>query len=256
MLEVVIEQEGPFDIVMIDPAFAYLGGDSNSQADVSHFMRELLNPLLHKHDVGMVLLHHTNKPLRGKEKDGWSAGDFAYLGAGSAEWINPARAALALRSIGSDRVFELRAAKRGRRLGWQDDDGNPTNVRYIAHHDEPGVICWRKATAEEVAEVMQPNDGRGRPRKCDLIEVLHCIDANEGQNQGFFKSLIADRLGCSQTAVHGALMSCIEKGWVSEEKTAGGKAYSVTGKGQAESKTKPSTIGWNKGVQKTSENHF
>lgn len=248
-LEGLLMDKGPFDMVIVDPAFAYLGGDSNSQADVSHFMRELLNPLLQKHNVGMILCHHTNKPLRGKEKDGWAAGDFAYLGAGSAEWINPARAALALRSIGSDRVFELRAAKRGRRLGWQDADGNPTNVKYIAHHDEPGVICWRYATENEVAEVLDQGGG-GRPRKCDLGEVLHCIGANGGKNQGYFKSLIADRLGCSQTAVHNALVTCLEKHWVSELRLGGGKCYSLTEAGKKEALTKSAAIDWNNGDQK------
>jgi hypothetical protein len=62
---------------------AYLGGDSNSQKDVSHFMRELMNPLLQRHQVGMILAHHTDKPFRGKKKDHWEAGDYAYLGAGS-----------------------------------------------------------------------------------------------------------------------------------------------------------------------------
>jgi RecA-family ATPase len=62
---------------------AYLGGDSNSQKDVSHFMRELLNPLLQRHQVGMILAHHTDKPFRGKKKDHWEAGDYAYLGASS-----------------------------------------------------------------------------------------------------------------------------------------------------------------------------
>jgi RecA-family ATPase len=80
MLDVILQEKGPFDLVMVDPAFAYLGGDSNSQKDVSRFMRELLNPLLQKHQVGMVLAHHTNKPLRGKEKESWAAGDYAYLG--------------------------------------------------------------------------------------------------------------------------------------------------------------------------------
>ena len=68
MLDALLTEHGPFDIVIVDPAFAYLGGDSNSQKDVSHFMRELLNPLLQRHQVGLVLAHHTNKPLRGRKR--------------------------------------------------------------------------------------------------------------------------------------------------------------------------------------------
>jgi hypothetical protein len=251
MLDVLLEKEGPFDLVIVDPAFAYLGGDSNSQADVSHFMRELLNPLLHKHNVGMILCHHTNKPLRGKEKDGWAAGDFAYLGAGSAEWINPARAALAIRSIGSDRVFELRAAKRGRRLGWKDADGVPTNVRFIAHHDEPGVICWREATAEEVEEVFAQASGGGtgtvgRPRKCGTPEVLHCIRAMPGENQAFYKTKVAVALGCSGNAVQNTLLECLARNLVEASQKGLQKLYSLTPKGQDEARHQPSAIDWNK----------
>ncbi|HNQ90214.1 MAG TPA: AAA family ATPase, partial [Verrucomicrobiota bacterium] len=36
-LDALLTEHGPFDLVMVDPAFAYLGGDSNSQKDVSRF---------------------------------------------------------------------------------------------------------------------------------------------------------------------------------------------------------------------------
>ncbi len=245
MLEAILEQEGPFDLVIVDPAFAYLGGDSNSQADVSHFMRELLNPLLHKHDVGMILCHHTNKPLKGKEKDGWAAGDFAYLGAGSAEWINPARAALALRSIGSDRVFELRAAKRGRRLGWQDAEGQPTNAQYIAHHDDPGVICWRQATVEEVEEVMaQASGGGGRAKKCGLADVLNCIRARPNENQAYYKTRVAIALGCSGNLVQQTIVDAVADGLIDESKKGIQKCYSLTEDGTNLAKQHPSAVDW------------
>ncbi len=234
----------PFDLVIVDPAFAYLGGDSNSQKDVSHFMRELLNPLLQKHRVGMMLMHHTNKPLRGKEKDSWAAGDFAYLGAGSAEWINPARAALAIRSLGSDTVFELRAPKRGRRLRWTDANGDPTNVQYIAHHGEPGVICWRLATEAEVEELQ--SDGKsGRPKKCELVEVLHCIKARENRNQAYYTGKASRIIGCSETAVQNAIKTAIDRGYVRFKESGREKLYSLTSKGENMTKETPSTRFWN-----------
>lgn len=184
-LDALLTEHGPFDLALVDPAFAYLGGDSNSQKDVSKFMREMLNPLLQRHQVGLILAHHTNKPLRGKEKDTWTAGDFAYLGAGSAEWVNPARAALALRSIGSDTVFELRAAKRGRRLRWVDAAGQSTNAQYIAHDLEVGIICWRKANQAEV-DVIMAEEFPERPQKVPLTDLLHCIGNEEKQNQSYY----------------------------------------------------------------------
>lgn len=148
-LEALLAKHGTFDLVIADPALAYVGGDSNSQKDVGHFMRELLTPILHRQNVGMILSHHVNKPSKGMDKDNWKAGDFAYLGAGSAEWINPARAALAIRSIGSDTVFELRAVKRGTRLRWQNANSVATLTRFISHHGDPGVICWREVEESE-----------------------------------------------------------------------------------------------------------
>ena len=139
------------DLLWIDPALAYLGGEANSQKDVGGFLRNMLNPLLHQFDCGCVVVHHTNKPPTGKEKPDWQAGDFAYLGGGSAEWANWARAVIVLRSVGSHSVFELRAAKRGPRLRWREPDGStPCFTKMIAHATEPGVICWREAEAEEV----------------------------------------------------------------------------------------------------------
>jgi AAA domain len=243
-LDALLTEHGPFDLVMVDPAFAYLGGDSNSQKDVSRFMRELLNPLLHRHQVGLILAHHTNKPLRGKEKDHWEAGDYAYLGAGSAEWINPARAALALRSIGSDTVFELRAPKRGKRLRWGDENGLPTVTQFIAHHRDVGVICWRKADAGEVEEVMTKDKG-GRPRKVDPAEVLHCIAADEGQTQSAYKERASAVLGCRPSTIQDLIGLATRKGWVRFTQEGNRKLYALTEKGRTYAAEHPSSRNWN-----------
>ncbi len=242
-LEVLLTENGPFDLVMVDPAFAYLGGDSNTQKDVSHFMRELLNPLLQKHQVGMVLAHHTNKPLRGKEKDNWEAGDFAYLGAGSAEWINPARAALAIRSIGSDSVFEFRAAKRGKRLRWQDANGNPTNAKLIAHDGRPGVICWHSATPAETEELETRGKG-GRRKQFDDFECVHVVLHRPRESQGFYVDLLAGSLGCVKETVRKMLKACAAAGWIREHGDQQFRRYEVTEKGRAEAENRPSTRDW------------
>ena len=83
--------ETKFDLVIVDPLLAYLGGDASSQRDVSPFLRNMLNPVLQEHGLGLILVHHTAKPMRSKDKADWLAGDFAYLGAGSAEFGNWAR---------------------------------------------------------------------------------------------------------------------------------------------------------------------
>jgi hypothetical protein len=242
-IEVLLVERGPFDLLMVDPAFAYLGGDSNSQKDVSHFMRELLNPLLQRLQVGMVLAHHTNKPLRGKEKDNWEAGDFAYLGAGSAEWINPARSAVAIRSIGSDSVFELRAVKRGKRLRWVDAEGNPTNVQHIAHDDRPGRICWHKATAEAVEDVLSKRKV-GRRKQNDDFECVHAVINRPGESQTFYMDFISGALSCAKETVRTMLKRCVKARWIAERGDPHFRRFEVTESGQKEAENRPSTRNW------------
>src|SRR5205823_992336 len=87
----------------------------------------------------------------------WQAGDFAYLGSGSIEWANWARCVVALRSVGSHSVFELRASKRGARLRWKEPDGETTAyAKLIAHSKEAGVICWRDADEDDLPAEAAP----------------------------------------------------------------------------------------------------
>jgi hypothetical protein len=179
------------DLLWIDPALAYLGGEANAQKDVGGFLRNGLNPLLRRYGCGAVVVHHTNKPPTGREKPTWTAGDFAYLGAGSAEWANWARAVLALRSIGSHRVFELRAGKRGGRLPWVETDGQTKSfARYLAHATEPGVICWREVDPEEVPQ-------GGRPKDYDEGDLLAVLPA-EGLASMEWQKLAKDECGISE----------------------------------------------------------
>ncbi len=193
------------DLVWIDPALAYIGSDASAQKDVSFFLRNLLNPLLTKFDCACVVVHHTNKPSKGEERGAWQAGDFAYLGSGSAEWANWARAVLAIRSVGSHSVFELRAGKRGARIGWKDAEGKTSHARLIGHATEPGVICWREASEDETPA--------GKPRRAGTREDLSAMIplekpiaktllldqwkdrfGNIGKGRAILDSLIADEI--------------------------------------------------------------
>ncbi len=149
VLRPVLQEHNP-DLIFIDPILAFLGGDANSAKDVGGFLRNQLQPLLKMFNCGVVVIHHTNKPTSGKDKADWQAGDNAYLGSGSAEFANWARAVLIIQNIGSHEVFQLRAGKRGQRLGWLEADGTTkAYTKLIAHSKEPGAICWREADESE-----------------------------------------------------------------------------------------------------------
>ena len=194
------------DLIWIDPALAFLGGESNSQADVGAFLRNGLNPCLNEFGCGCVVVHHTNKPPSGKERVEWSGSDFAYLGGGSAEWANWARAVLAIRSLGSNAVFELRAGKRGGRLGWKEADGQ-TKAFYkaIAHATEPGVICWREVAESEMPK---PKERKPAPTK---EEVLPHIPTDKPIGKDALRSR-CNTAGIAINRVNGLIAELIDAG--------------------------------------------
>ena len=138
------------DLLMIDPMLSFVGGNVKEQEVVGNFLRGSLNPVLFEHECGMVGYHHTNKPQSGKEKQSWTNGELAYLGTGSAEWANWARAVLSLQSMGKPGFYKLHAAKRGARIGWQNNGGELIYERYIAWSRD-GAIYWREPTMDEIA---------------------------------------------------------------------------------------------------------
>ena len=151
------------DIVVLDPVLSYLGGESNSQRDVGSFLRNLITPVLQEFDCGAIVVHHTNKPASGKEKKTWTGTDLAYLGNGSSEWANWARGILAIQSLGEQQLFLLAATKRGRRLAWVEDDGEPRYEQLMQHAKERGRLFWSESTVARKNEEFGCNSGAKTP---------------------------------------------------------------------------------------------
>ena len=143
------------DLLIFNPLQSFAGCDINSNADLSDFLRVRLNPILANPSApcGCVIVHHTNKvPSNAKDRRAWlDTNSAAYAGAGGAELVNYARAVLTLRPHEAVGYFDLIAAKRGKRLGWIDAEGNPTLVKTIAHSD--GLMFWREVPPDELADV-------------------------------------------------------------------------------------------------------
>ncbi len=133
------------ELVWIDHALAYYKGDASAQLGVGNFLRESLQPVLTAHKLGCFILHHSPKPS--DRRVSWSDRDFSYMGMGSVEWANWARAVLTVVEVG-DRIFELRCPKRGERLGWLDDKGRKATRTHIAWSNDK--IFWRKPLLEEI----------------------------------------------------------------------------------------------------------
>lgn len=138
------------DIVIIDPLLSYIGDDISLQAVCSSFLRNQLNPIIQKHNIGLIIMHHTGKPP--KDKPVRSVADLSYLGIGSSELTNWARAVSVLVQNSDDNnVFELTHAKRGKRSG--------VDGRTFLMHASEGKIYWEQTVKPE-----KNADSRGERR--------------------------------------------------------------------------------------------
>jgi RecA-family ATPase len=161
----IIEAHRP-DLVMADPMLAYIGDDVNSQKVCSQFFRGLINPISKATGVAWLWFHHTGKPEKdSKMRKNWTSNDYGYIGAGSAELTNFARATIYLKQNKEDeKLFEMILGKRGMRAGATDIQGNKTNRIWMRHGDFG--ICWKQVNEpEESSEEKEKKKGAGRPSK-------------------------------------------------------------------------------------------
>jgi hypothetical protein len=109
------------DLIIADPLFSYFGGDISDQAEVSVFLRNKLQPILHETKVAWIWMHHVAKPSRKEGNEPLTTMELAHSGFGSSELANWAREIAVLHEVGQSkpRRFQLAFCKRGGRLGLQ-----------------------------------------------------------------------------------------------------------------------------------------
>ena len=105
------------DVIVADPLFSYFGGDLSDQGEVSTFLRNKLQPILHETKVVWIWMHHISKPQR-KDGEPLTTMELAHAGFGSSELANWAREIAVLHEVGQSkpRRFQLAFCKRGSRL--------------------------------------------------------------------------------------------------------------------------------------------
>ena len=155
------------DLIVIDPILSYIGGDISSQEVCSKFFRNGLNPISKQTGCAWVIIHHTGKPPKEQQiKQSMQSGDMSYLGLGSSELTNWARAILILAQ--TEGGYFLQAAKRGRRAGLQDDQGQEVRDLYLKHAEHG--IFWER----------QPENYSNESEVGDLI--YDALDLMNGEN--------------------------------------------------------------------------
>jgi len=216
------QKRDPVDIIAINPIQGFFGGDVARQEDVSRFLREGLDPIL-KGEYGTmpcaaVLVQHTPKITSGQTEGRANVNDYGeYIGAGSHEWTDWCRAKLVfLKRKLSDDYFDLKAAKRGKRLKWKDKDGAPTTNRLIAHSE--GYIFWRivddPAEIEQV-ESSESGDGAGkRPKPVTRLHLKRERDKGSEENARAVLDYVNASMTIGNELTNDTLREWAEKTWV------------------------------------------
>lgn len=158
------------DLFWADPLLSYVGDDISQQAVASQFLRNWLNPILAEFGVCVMFTHHTGKPPTDPgSRSHWKDSDASYNSFGSSELVNWARSVNVLRPLG-DGVYELHLAKRGKRAGACDLDGQFTDKIYLAHA-ETG-IAWKQVPKpeEDEEEEKKPREKRESKQSGQYIE--------------------------------------------------------------------------------------
>lgn len=214
------------DIVRIDPLFAFYGAKIEDSEKLSVFLRGGINPILHKHNVGLILAHHTTK-TNNRDTSGWTHTDYSYAGAGGAELTNWARAMLVLDATHTPGTFKLIAAKRGARIGWRNSSGEREFIRFYRHSRQDGVICWENGDEKEVE---RDAIKKGRARKTASVDPEPLIEELVQQSGSIERSVLemtVNKKGAGQKRVKETLNRMIEaaepKLFVHREKRKSGR---------------------------------
>lgn len=176
-----LDRYGEKHLVFADPLLSYVGGDISRQDVMSHFLRQLCNPLAFERRFAWVFSHHTGKPQSdSKARSHWNTNDFAYIGMGSSELTNWARAIAVLQTTKQDGIFRLLLAKRGKRANVVDPFGQP-ETEIILKHASSG-LHWEPAILEDEEE--EKPGKAGRPSKLSEAQKIELIAMAESWPKG------------------------------------------------------------------------
>lgn len=173
-----IIRETKVDLVCVDPLLSYVGDDISLQKVASQFLRNWLQPVLERTGVILVILHHTGKPVKDgtKTTKGWSESDFSYMGLGSSEMVNWARAVSVIIPTQQEGTFLFKITKRGRRSGMKLLNGDFTKEVHLRHGTEKEGLAWFQTHYEAPEEEDSPRRGRKEKIYHDPLDFLQYVE--------------------------------------------------------------------------------
>lgn len=168
-----IIRETKVELVCIDPVLSYVGDDISLQKVSAQFFREWLQPVLIRTGVIALLLHHTGKPVKdgGKGTKGWNESDFSYMGLGSSDMVNWARAVSVIIPTKQEGIFLFKHSKRGKRSGMIDKStGMKTKEIYLRHGNPNEGLAWFQCDYDDAEDEEETPPKRGRSGEAKIKE--------------------------------------------------------------------------------------
>jgi len=151
------------DVVVIDPLMAFIGIPAADQEAMTDWCRRGLDAVLTETGAVLFAVHHTTKPRSAKDKEGQTAADLAYSGAGASELVNYMREVAVLeRCAGEEPVFKFSLTKRRGRSDLRDNNGDFAPSIYVRHSPTRGVIRWERSTPPTQDSDSSPSKGSRR----------------------------------------------------------------------------------------------
>ena len=168
-LESLIERHKA-DVVWIDPLLAYAGFDIADQSLTTDWLRNQVDPVLKRTKAALIYMHHTTKPKSVDDLDNMTPSQLAYLGAGSAEWVNYSRdAGFLYRTKGEPARYKFGFSKRASRSGLKDINNQWAKSGYVflQHSPEANVLRWEYAPnpPSEATGYSDSSPAKGSPRR-------------------------------------------------------------------------------------------
>jgi hypothetical protein len=168
-LEKVVVATGA-EVVVIDPLLSYVGDDISQQKVASAFLRNGLQPIQQRTGCITVAVHHTGKPSKDPAAHkGWSESDYSYLGLGSSDITNWARAISVFTPAGVDTgIYRFLITKRGKRAGMIDSFSKSVATSIYLKHADQG-LGWIQSAPPEESERTPRNGGRKQSLTADDV---------------------------------------------------------------------------------------
>ena len=147
-------------LVIIDPLLSFAGCDATMTGDITVFLRNKVLPVVKKHNIALLFVHHKVKPPRQAATNQNYNGSYDLFG--SSDISNCARYIINLERFimpGSEKyLFRLSVPKRGTRLKW------PSRYKFFEWGDDG--IYWKEVTDQATIDTFNKTfDNNAQARK-------------------------------------------------------------------------------------------